>query len=272
MPDVSVIIPTWNRAELLEKAVRSALCQSMPPLEVLVCDDGSTDDSKEKIRAIGDDRICWIDGQRGGRPAIPRNRGIRESKGKWLAFLDDDDEWLPNKLEKQLSLASRLGSMAVCSNAHRFIPDKGIDGTLLVWSSDRLAFEDLLYVNQIICSSTLIKKSLFRTVIGFPEDEHLKAWEDYALWLRIATLTDFAFVPEPLLIYRDDASNSIRNEKMNVWTQRQAVFTDLEQWGHHGLSIACLWRLKKQRLVDLYHNNRVRFIGYVAQIKKALVQ
>lgn len=269
---VSVVIPTWNRSVSLERAIRSALSQTYPPLEVLVCNDGSTDDSKEKIIAIGDKRVRWIDGMHSGRPAIPRNQGIYESMGTWVAFLDDDDEWLPDKLEKQLVLVSRLGCMAVCSNAYRIVPDNRIYGSLLEWSSERIVFNDLVNLNQIICSSTLIKKTLFHTVIGFPEDVHLKAWEDYALWLRIATLTDFAFVNESLLIYRDDVTNSVRNKNVDVWSLRRAVFSDLKRWvGHHGISSACLRSLRKQRLIDMYRSNRVRFMEYIAQIKEALL-
>jgi glycosyltransferase involved in cell wall biosynthesis len=76
MSDVSVVIPTWNRAAMLERAVRSALNQTLPPLEILVCDDGSSDDSRAVIEAMG------------------------ASRGEWIAFLDDDDEWRPEKWER----------------------------------------------------------------------------------------------------------------------------------------------------------------------------
>lgn len=231
MPDVSVIIPTWNRVELLLKAVRSALAQTIPPLEVLVCDDGSTDGSEAEIRAIGDGRVRWLNGERCGRPAAPRNRGIRESLGEWIAFLDNDDVWFPDKLEKQLRLAERLGCGAVCSNASRFVPGQGINGSYLAWDRQLITFDDLLQVNQVICSSAVIHRALFETVEGFPEAAELKALEDYALWLRVATSTDFAFIAEPLLLYRDDAGSSIRSGGKDVWSQRRMVFADFREWG-----------------------------------------
>src|SRR5262249_7122187 len=101
-PSVSVIIPTWNRAATVMAAVESALAQTHAPLEVLVCDDGSSDDSAQRVGALPDPRVRWLPGPRGGRPAIPRNRGIAAARGEWLAFLDSDDEWLPDKLERQL--------------------------------------------------------------------------------------------------------------------------------------------------------------------------
>lgn len=230
MDNVSVIIPTWNRSATLEKAIRSALAQTIPPQEVLVCDDGSTDGSKQKVSSIRDNRVRWIEGTRGGRPAIPRNRGIRESKGNWIAFLDSDDEWQPQKLEKQLELANRLGCKAVCSSAARYIPSEGIRGAYLTWTKDTITFNDLLRENLVICSSALIHKSLLLAAGGFPEDRQLKALEDYALWLRIATWTDFAYISTPEVIYRDDPENSIRSENDEYHRLFKIVFKDFLSW------------------------------------------
>lgn len=271
MAEVTVIIPNYNRAELLVKAVRSVLGQSLPVLEVLVCDDGSTDDSKQAIDAIGDSRVRWIDGSRGGRPAIPRNRGIRESRGEWLAFLDNDDEWLPDKLEKQLRMAEHLGCQAVCCNAIRFIPGKGAQGNYLDLRNERITLDHLLYVNQVICSSAVIHRSIFTTASGFPEDEKLKALEDYSLWLRVATVTDFAFVPEALVIYRDDAGSSIRNEDVTVRQQRKAVFADFLAWGEQEKIAAChLWKVRNRLLLDRLTNVKNSLRSGASRMKKAL--
>ncbi|MFY9338906.1 MAG: glycosyltransferase family A protein [Methanosarcina flavescens] len=99
MAEISVIIPTWNRAETLGKAISSALNQTLSPYEVLVCGvDGSPD--QKVVNSINDPRVRWIEGGKDGLASIPRNIGIKASKGEWLAFLDSDDEWLPEKLEK----------------------------------------------------------------------------------------------------------------------------------------------------------------------------
>lgn len=258
MPDVSVIIPTWNRAGFLEKAIRSALAQTLSPLEVLVCDDGSTDGSKQVVSDIKDQRVRWISGARGGRPAIPRNRGLRESRGEWLAFLDDDDEWLPHKLEKQLHLLEKLNCRAACSNAFRFSGSRNIMKDYLSFNPERITFDDLLQVNQVICSSSVFHRSLLLHIAGFPEADELIACEDYALWLRIATFTDFVFIPESLLVYRDDAAISLRSNSSNVWAQRQEVFADFERWGQGHLSVANRIKIKKQRIVDCYLKNKER--------------
>ena len=271
MPDVSVVIPTWNRAELLVKAVRSALAQTLPPLEVLVCDDGSTDVSEAAIRAMGDSRVRWLGGERGGRPAIPRNRGIRESRGEWIAFLDNDDEWLPDKLGKQLKLAEHSGCKAVCSNASRFVPGHGIKGNYLAWDRESVTFDDLLKVNQVICSSAIIHRTLFERVVGFSEAAELKALEDYALWLRVATLTDFAFVAEPLLLYRDDAGSSVRNEGMDVWRQRKVVFADFKAWLDRAkIDQRFHCKLRDRSLQDRVDRALTTLAAPLKRIKKAL--
>jgi len=272
MTDLSVIIPTWNRAELLVKAVCSALAQTIPPLEILVCDDGSTDDSETVIKAIGDARVRWISGERGGRPAIPRNRGILESRGEWIAFLDNDDEWLPDKLEKQLQLAEHTDCKAVCSNASRYIPGLGVKGNYLSWDSERVVFDDLLRVNQIICSSALVHSSILEKVKRFPEDNELKALEDYAFWLRVATLTDFAFIAEPQLLYRDDTSNSIRREGVDIWRQRETVFKDFIAWSkNENIDAFYLSKIKKRLQQDKVDKTLNTILRPIKKMKKLLL-
>lgn len=231
MTKISVIIPTWNRAETLGKAILSALNQTLPPFEILVCGvDGSPD--QKVVNSINDSRLVWIEGGRDGLASIPRNRGIKASKGDWLAFLDSDDEWLPDKLEKQLKHANKLGCPAVCSDAIRHIPSQGHQGTLVNGniSGDLISFPLLTSENYVVCSSVLIKKDTIEKCGGFPEDRSLKVGEDYALWLRVTTFTDFAFLNEPLLIYRDEPLSSIRAFCPPYWDMRVNVLKDFTLW------------------------------------------
>ena len=229
---VSVVIPTWNRADRLVEAIASALAQTAPVLEVLVCDDGSTDDSAKRVAALAaaDPRVRWLPGPRGGRPAIPRNRGIAASRGEWLAFLDSDDTWLPGKLEAQLAAARRLGSALVCSNALR-VADGRDAGTLLEWSRPVLRFADLLRENLVVCSSCVARRSLVERAGGFPEAPQFKAIEDYALWLRLSTLGEFAYCADPLVRYRDEPKASIRAEQeIAPRRQKLLVLDHLQDW------------------------------------------
>jgi teichuronic acid biosynthesis glycosyltransferase TuaG len=255
-PTVSVIIPTWNAAATVKTAVLSALKQTHPPLEVLVCDDGSSDNTKEIVASIIDPRVRWLPGGRGGTPAIPRNRGIRASQGEWLAILDSDDEWLPEKLEKQLQLAQQLGCKAASTNSKRLLPEKGVAGNILEWQKERITFADLIMVNQVVCSSAIFHRSLLPFIIGFPEAFEIRSFADWATWLRISTRTDFAYVDEPLMIYWDDPSSSLRKHDPDVWSQRKIVFDNFLAWAAKQkrsdkslrLPIA---KLKQQRRVDL---------------------
>lgn len=230
-PAVSVIIPTWNRREALASAVRSALAQKDVPVEVLVCDDGSDDGTREMIEAWGDDRVHLITGPRAGRPAVPRNRGIAVARGEWLAFLDDDDEWLPHKLSRQLAAARSRNCFAACSDAIRRLPDESDLGRYLGAGvlPACLTLPKLFSVNMVICSSALIHRSLLQDITGFPENEDLRAVEDYALWLKVASITDFAAVDEPLLIYLDAAQVSIRRFS-HPWRQRRNVLLNYLRW------------------------------------------
>lgn len=227
---VSVVVSTWNRAGCIEKAVRSALAQKVSPLEVLVCDDGSTDNTEQIIRSIDDNRVRWLPGKHAGRPAIPRNRGIQECRGEWIAFLDDDDEWLPEKLEKQLSHVKKLGFLAVSSNALRSILGNESLEPYFKLNTERLTLFDLLKVNSVISSSAMIHRSMINYVEGYPETSNLIVGEDYALWLRVSTLTDFAYLNEPLVVYLDNPTESIRANNPDAKQQYKAVIDDYLNW------------------------------------------
>ena len=103
-PKVSVVIQTWNRAELISSAIESVLNQTLQPIEILICDDGSTDETFRIVDsfAIKDSRVKWVPGKRSGFAAAPRNRGLFEAKGDWIAFIDSDDVWRKDKLMLQL--------------------------------------------------------------------------------------------------------------------------------------------------------------------------
>ena len=246
-PSVSVVIPTWNRAHTIQRAIESALQQSLPVFEVLVCDDGSSDDTESAVASIAkrDERVRWIVGERAGRPAIPRNRGFRECRGEWVAFLDSDDEWVPGKLEVQLKAAWRFGVGAVCSNATR-VTAGGLElGALLDWSRPRLTFGELLTVNRVVCSSCVLHRSLLAKTGGFPEGQEFKAVEDYALWLRVAALMDFAYCRDALVRYCDDPKTSIRSEQsIPPEMQKRLVLAATSQW-LRGAEIGAFRRIPK---------------------------
>jgi glycosyltransferase involved in cell wall biosynthesis len=229
MPQVSVIIPTWNRRESLARAIGSVLAQRDVSVEVLVCDDDSDDGTREMVAGWSDDRVRLLTGPRAGMPAIPRNRGLAVARGDWFAFLDDDDEWFPHKLRAQLEATMRHNLLAGCSNAIRKAPTRG-DAPYFSSLPEVVTFPCLIRNNFVIASSAMFHRSLLPQVGGFPESRRHVAIEDYALWLRVASLTSFACVVEPLLVYRDDPVASIRSRNTSGSSNLCAVYSDWLFW------------------------------------------
>lgn len=223
------MIPTYNRATDLVKAVNSALQQTYPVTEVIVCDDGSSDNSKDLIHAMNDPKVKWIDCGRNGRPAIPRNIGIAQSKGNWIAFLDSDDSWTAEKTKKQIAALHKYHVKAVCSNAVKI--RKGEEsGAYVAYNKDMISLQDLMVQNSVICSSVMIERKLLMETSLFPTDPKLVA-EDYALWLRVATQTAFAFMNENLVRYFDNFETSVRSEYQgDNWDMFDVIFSDFRAW------------------------------------------
>lgn len=234
MPDnfqISVIIPNYNRAELLVKAIQSALKQTLPVLEILVCDDGSTDNSKDLVAQLNHPKVKWINCGKNGRPAIPRNRGIKESKGNWLAFIDNDDEWLPNKLEEQVKRIQTHQLKAVCTNAYDVkLNDSNSPKPLLGYTNSEITFSDLIKENNVVCSSMLVSKDVLLTYSLFPEEPEFKAIEDYVLWLRLSTQLNIGYINQPLLKYLNENQTSIRTAHSDPYVIFELAFNNLDNW------------------------------------------
>lgn len=196
---VAVIIPAYNAAPYIEVALRSVLQQTLPPQEILVVDDGSTDGTAGIAERLGANVIRQT--QRG--PAAARNRGIAASSAPLLAFLDADDWYAPAKLEREVERLQELGASCVCSDAwlvrgERVLSAKN-DGKDV---PSVLTLERLLRGNPIICSTVVVRREAVVAVGMFDEDPTLIATEDYDLWLRLARVEPIAYLAEPLAFYR----------------------------------------------------------------------
>jgi len=222
MPKVSVIIPTFNRADFLVKTIETVFNQTFKDFEIIISDDGSTDGTKEMISEFGE-KVHYIYNDHTGLPSCARNSAIKMAKGEYLAFLDSDDQWLPDKLNKQIELLENSqGVGLICSNAYVVNSDgkmsehlylrqgKGKSGKVLT---------DLIRDNFIITSTTIVRTKIVKEIGYFSELNELKAVEDYNLWLRIAAKYEIVFIEEPLAIYRDVPLESIRayNDLKTHW-------------------------------------------------------
>jgi len=200
----SVIIPTYNRAHLVGRAIQSVLNQTYQDFELIIVDDASTDNTEDVIKEFQqkDNRIIYLkhDQNKGGSAA--RNTGIKISKGKYIAFLDSDDEWFPEKLEKQMNYiqSSNYGFMY----CNMIINDKtnNTKKNLKIDFKDDI-FIDLLKNGSGICTSALlVKQSLLEKVGGF--DESLPSYQDYDFLLRLSQKAKCGFLDEILLFYNLD--------------------------------------------------------------------
>ena len=204
-PVVSVIIRTYNRALMLQKAIQSVLDQTFQDFEIIVVNNYSTDDTIEVVRSFNDERIRIINIRNEGIIAKSHNVGLKESHGDYIAFLDDDDLWCPEKLELQVEyLRKRPQYYLVYSNAWRIDENCVRKGLLLKSESFKGGeiFEEVVKTNFIPQLTVLMKREVYENIGFFNEDPSLNPVDDYEYWLRVALHYKIGFVKEPLAMYR----------------------------------------------------------------------
>lgn len=216
-PCVSIIVPTYNCAQFLSEALDSILTQQYPNIEVIVVDDGSNDDSADIADGFGSP--VKVIRQKNQGPAAARNRGVRESSGEYLAFLDGDDVWLPGKLFAQMEYflshpevgivfgkfrrwpVNKAGNYPPKENFITLEHKGGIDETVSGWIYHKLLLD------SIVCIITaVIPRSLFDTLGGF--DESLRSGEDYDFWLRASRLVQAHKLARDVALYRTNHSST----------------------------------------------------------------
>ena len=194
---ISVIIPTFNRKKYISRSVDSVFSQTLPVDEIIIVDDGSTDGTAEFVRrqypAVN------IISQENKGVSAARNLGIKAARNQWLAFLDDDDQWLPHKLEKQVALLRHNSGIKLCHTEERWIR-RGVRVNQMKkhQKSGGSIYQKCLPLCAISPSSVLLHKSLFYEVGLFRED--LPACEDYDMWLKICARYPVAYVESECII------------------------------------------------------------------------
>jgi glycosyltransferase involved in cell wall biosynthesis len=223
-PAVSVILPTYNRAALLGRAIRSVLGQSYTDFELLVIDDGSTDETSNVVADFRDRRIRYISLAHNTGAGAARNVGIRMARGKFLAFQDSDDEWLPSKLVKQMSAFER-GSVRlgmVYSDMQKILGD----GTATYFAapsvpSNRLINPTIRFyqVCNLGIQSAVIKREYLDAAGHF--NESLPAFEDLEMFIRLSRQCEFYRLREPLVRYYD--TQGISKDLYANWLSRKLM-------------------------------------------------
>lgn len=220
---VSVIIPCYKGERYLDEAIGSALHQTTDQLEVIVVDDGSPTSGPRDVVARYGDAVRYLHKENGGLSSA-RNAGIAVAAGDVIAFLDDDDVWFPEKIEKQRALLERLRSegreVGLISTAFIYADEElnEISRCSMPYAGD--VFDELMLTDLVgLPSSVIIPREVLRDVGGFNED--LKASEDYDLWLRIAARYEIFSLDEYLVKYRQRPSTLSKNpERMVAANQR----------------------------------------------------
>src|SRR5262245_30940826 len=211
---VSVVTPTHNRAPLLRCALESVAAQDYRPIEVLVIDDCSQDDTAdvvEEVRPLAESagiRLRYTVLEVNSGPAVARNEGLRQAAGSFVAFLDSDDLWQPSFVTSVVDLMQAYPECGVAFSGNDGVDEDGnvIPNSPYDFGHDaeigvlRTPFEHLVRQFPYITSATLVRRAVFDTVGSF--DETLPIWEDADLWLRIAKRFDFAYTRRPLALYR----------------------------------------------------------------------
>ena len=215
MLTVSVIIPTHNRAATISRAVESVLRQSYKHIEIIVVDDGSEDETQNILKSQQGVKIISLDATRGVSAA--RNEGVAVSSGEWIAFLDSDDEWMPEKLDKQLELANRENLPLIHGEEIWIRNGKRVNPKNKHQKSGGDIFEKCLKLCLISPSAALIKRDVFEEMGGF--DEKFPVCEDYDLWLKITSLYRVGFISVPILIKYGGHSDQLsrRYKCMDYW-------------------------------------------------------
>ena len=213
-PTVSVIIPTYNRERLIARSVKSVLNQTYRDFEIIIVDDASTDNTEEVISSFNDERIRYLRHDKNRGEAAARNTGIKLARGEYIASQDSDDEWLPEKLGKQIELFKNTspkvgvvytGFWKIENNEKTYIPFSWVN------QKDGDIHKELLKGNFIGSPVALVRKECFKKVGMFDEKHfHLVDWE---MWLRVSKYYHFKYIDEPLVVayYRSDNVSANQN-------------------------------------------------------------
>ena len=279
MKKFSVIITTKNRRKLLENAIQSVLSQTVNDVECIVVDDASEDGTQEFYE--NDSRIVYVRidavDSRGGNYA--RNQGIARAMGEFISFLDDDDVWTPDKLQKQFALYEKHpGSVIFCGRTFKKTSGENVQSLTVIppkkFSGDLSRLIRTTYVTSTSC--LFFPRYLLEQVGNF--DERLTFWQEYELCIRLAQVAEFYFVAEPLVVCLDDVggsprvSNRVLNWKENttyIRNKHKDLYRDLtfmENWAYHATLMKDAFRRHQRagkKLQTLYYGFLRLVVEYI---------
>lgn len=250
MPQVTVIIPAYNAIDYLPDAVKSALAQTFSDLEIIVINDGSSDDTEQWLQQQNHPKLTFISQSNRGKSAA-RNTGIAKAKGEYLAFLDADDLWESTKLAKQVKCLNGNPQQGLVYTWTALADRDGRPtGRVITPEAKGDVWEQLIQANILTCGSTpMVRKVCFDTVGLFADD--LPLAQDWDMWLRIAAFYPFAVIKEPLVYYRQHPTNTSKNleamHRCNTLVLERALqakptnITSIKAKAYHSLHLYLGW-------------------------------
>lgn len=208
---VSVVIPVFNAQDYLEDTLACVFAQTYPHIQIIAVDDGSTDGSLDILLRYSD-RLTIVRQQNQG-VAVARNRGVREASGDWIAFLDADDLWHPEKIERQLNTSMGF-DWSHTDSVFMGGANNGRRDSELTAKSGGMVFEQLVCSNFVGTSSVIIRRDCFLAHGGF--QELLTSIEDWDLWIRVSRSHPLAYLDEPMMRYRVHAASASRRTRLTL--------------------------------------------------------
>lgn len=228
-PLISIVTPTYNRSKFLPEAIDSVLGQTYDNFELLIIDDGSTDDTRVLIEAYQKDpRIRYFYQSNQGQ-SVARNKGIAESSGEFICFLDSDNAWLPYKLERSLLEFERFPGAHIVYGDGIIIDELSneLGKSTMQRYSGRITHR-LLKDNFISMNTTMTRRQCFDEMGGFNESDRVA--EDYELWLRFSTKFEFRYIPESLGFYREMEHQISSDKEQRLDGNERLLLKFLEQY------------------------------------------
>ena len=245
MPLISVVIPAYNSEKTIGETVRSVLAQTMDEFEIIVINDGSQDGTLEQLNEISDARLTVLSYENSG-VAVSRNRGIAAAKGEYIAFLDADDLWVPEKLAYQYQALENVPTAAVAYSWTDYIDDEGSflrSGMRPSFSGN--VYQKLLTSNFLECGSNpMVRRSAFQHVGVF--DQELPPSEDWDMWLRLAKSYEFVLVSLPQVLYRISTTSASFNLERHETSKIKALEKAFKEAPPE------TYRLKRQCMSNFY--------------------
>jgi glycosyltransferase involved in cell wall biosynthesis len=257
VPKVSVVIPTHNRTERLSRAIRSVLAQTEQDFEIIVVDDGSPLRAAEDIvRAFADPRLTCVRLPTSRGPGAARNAGIERARAPYVAFLDDDDEWLPEKLTAQLDVLERSPERVGGVYTARITVDE-VAGTVVTTWCKQTTFDPYSCENAITTSSIVVRRACFGVVGVF--DEMLFSGQDFDMWIRLGQTYDLICLQKPLVKYVvHDGYRITDDEVQKIQAQEMLIAKHRQIFGRNRRGYSELYRALGARYLRVGHKERAR--------------